>query len=74
MGGGGGGSGGSQIMPRGSTGVIRANKLSAAASDGPYCSYLDGGTMEGCQTPIVPNLLTLTKCQCDPRAPRLLHP
>lgn len=54
------------IMPGDSTGVIRANKLSAWASDGPYCSYLDGGTMAGCQAPIVHNLLMLTKCQCDP--------
>ncbi len=53
-------------MPGDSTGVIRANKLSAWASDGPYCSYLDGGTMAGCQAPIVHNLLMLTKCQCDP--------
>lgn len=58
--------GGAQIMPGDSTGVIRANKLSAWASDGPYCSYLDGGTMAGCQAPIVHNLLMLTKCQCDP--------
>ncbi len=58
--------GGVQIMPGDSTGVIRANKLSAWASDGPYCSYLDGGTMAGCQAPIVHNLLMLTKCQCDP--------
>lgn len=53
-------------MPGDSTGVIRANKLSAWASDGPYCSYLDGGTMAACQAPIVHNLLMLTKCQCDP--------
>lgn len=58
--------GGAQIMPGDSTGVIRANKLSAWASDGPYCSYLDGGTMAACQAPIVHNLLMLTKCQCDP--------
>lgn len=58
--------GGAQIMQGDSTGVIRANKLSAWASDGPYCSYLDGGTMAGCQAPIVHNLLMLTKCQCDP--------
>lgn len=53
-------------MPGDSTGVIRANKLSAWASDEPYCSYLDGGTMAACQAPIVHNLLMLTKCQCDP--------
>lgn len=58
--------GGARITPGDSTGVIRANKLSAWASDGPYCSYLDGGTMAGCQVPIVHNLLMLTKCQCDP--------
>lgn len=58
--------GGAHIMPGDSTGVIRANKLSAWASDGPYCSYLDGGTMAACQAPIVHNLLMLTKCQCDP--------
>lgn len=63
-----------QIMPGDSTGVIRANKLSAWALDGPYCSYLDGGTMAVCQAPIVHNLLMLTKCQCDPRALRLLNP
>lgn len=58
--------GGVQIMPGDSAGVIRANKLSAWASDGPYCSYLDGGTMAACQAPIVHNLLMLTKCQRDP--------
>lgn len=64
---GGGGAGkGTHITPGDSTGVIRANKLSAWASDGLYCSYLDGGTMAGCQAPIVHNLLMLTKCQCDP--------
>lgn len=65
---------GAHIMPGDSTGVIRANKLSAWASDGLYCSYLDGGTMAGCQAPIVHNLLMLTKCQCDPWAQRLQNP
>ncbi|KAI9520922.1 hypothetical protein NQZ68_013328 [Dissostichus eleginoides] len=54
-------------MPGDSTGVIRANKLSAWALDGPYCSYLDGGTMAGCQAPIVHNLLMLTKCETERR-------
>lgn len=49
-----------------STGVIRANKLSAWASDGSYCSYLEGGTMAARRAPRVHNLLTLTKCQHDP--------
>lgn len=57
---------GAHMMLGDSTGVIRANKLSAWGSDGPYCSYLEGGTMAARQAPRVHNLLTLTKCQRDP--------
>lgn len=47
VGGGRGGRGGAQIMPGNSAGVIRGNKLSAWAWDGPYCSYLDGEQWRG---------------------------